>query len=80
MDTYDLVVIEVVGHADASRSFDLYDAQGGKVTNVTGRCICSQPQMWNLVYNGMAHSVANGAIVKGTGADFVLKLDRFKPE
>lgn len=78
VDTYDLVKICVSGGADAGRTFWITDSKGRRV-NFDADRICSKPKMWNLVYNGMAHSVANGCKVTGTGADFVLKLDRFKP-
>jgi len=57
--TYELTSVKVKG-TPGSWALDLRDAEGRKVWTQLWR-IQQNPRLWDLVYNGIRHSVCNGA-------------------
>jgi len=59
--TYELTSVKVQGtSAGAAWDLDLEDSSGRKLTTQLG-VIQQNPRLWDLVYNGILHSVRNGA-------------------
>jgi len=59
--TYELTSVQVKGtSAGAAWDLDLEDSDGRNVTTQLGR-ILQNPRLGELVYNGIRHSVRNGA-------------------
>lgn len=69
VDTYDLVEVKLVG-ASGGLAWDLTlrDKKGDAVT-VGLRDIESNRDLWDLVYNGIVHSVGRGAKTNGKAVD-----------
>ncbi|MDL5159824.1 hypothetical protein [Actinomycetospora termitidis] len=66
VDVYQLTEI-VVAAGTAQHWITFVDAEGRRSTQSTND-LQANPALWDLVYNGIRHSVADGATVRGTGA------------
>lgn len=57
--TYELTSIKM-GNTPGDYDLELYDKEGRHVT-IKESTLAGNPDLWDLVYNGIRHSVANGA-------------------
>ncbi|GAA4820561.1 hypothetical protein GCM10023201_02500 [Actinomycetospora corticicola] len=69
VDLYTLTEI-VVGVGQGQHWVTLVDRDEHRTTAPTG-ALHANPELWDLVYNGIRHSVADGARVRGTGAGYL---------
>jgi hypothetical protein len=69
VDLYALTEI-VVGVGQGQHWVTLVDREGHRTTAPTGE-LHANAALWDLVYNGIRHSVADGARVRGTGAGYL---------
>ncbi|WP_305093352.1 hypothetical protein [Prescottella sp. R16] len=73
VDTYELV--EIKFSADGvNRVLRLKDSSGRQIYSFRLRNVQSNPRMWDLVYNGILHSVASGECRVTPRARQILKL------
>ena len=72
VNTYELVEVKI-GAASASQTLKLKDL-AGQYTEVKLRDAQENPDLWDLVYNGMLHSAVNGKVNVSPGHRKILGL------
>ncbi|GEM_PF-612672 len=75
VEIYDLVRISA-GTNGADRAIGLEDSGGRSIHAVSLKRIQGHPAMWDLVYNGILHSVASGKCDIPPGARKLLQIPR----
>lgn len=72
VNTYELVEVKI-GAASASQTLKLKDL-AGQYTEVKLRDVQENPDLWDLVYNGILHSAVNGKVNVAPGHRKILGL------
>ena len=73
VDTYDLVDIKI-GANGANQVLKLADSTGRRIQSLPLRDLQENADLWDLVYNGILHSVVNGKANPPRGTRVILKL------